>query len=231
MRAIFVLLVPLVLVASTAADIVTIEEIDLEVHQIDNISVNSDYDASTGELTWSQGGIATLYHDQGSDIYRVVVGAVWGGVTDLSADGHAAASFATGSFDITLYAMSDPGKTNPLGNMSGELFPGWSYLEGETNEETGEGTISHLYGAAPMRLTVWDVNGYDWSENLGDMGGITASTSNLFNTWADIDDYQSDWWSDNTIVTLLADETGIPEPATIALLGLGALAVIRKKRS
>lgn len=225
---IFVLLAALVILAPASADIIS--EIDLEIYQIDNIAVNSDYYAATGQLQWSQGGIASLKHQTGSDKYRVTVNGLWTDVTDLTQPGGLAeASFASGSFDITFYDMTDPGKTNPIASLAGVLYPGYDYHEGETQENPSE-----LYGSAPIRLTSWNVPGYTWAETVGpsgDMGGLTATTSNLFGTLGDIADYQSDWDSDNTIVTILADESGIPEPTTIALLGFGALVLLRRRRS
>ena len=69
--------------------------------------------------------------------------------------------------------------------------------------------------------------GYQWSELIGAMGGMTATTSVL--TQVNISDYLSNWDSDNTIITIMADESGIPEPVTICLLGLGGLALLKKR--
>jgi hypothetical protein len=223
-RAIFGLLLVVFLVVPASADV--IEAITLEVSQIDNIAVRSDFSGASEQLAWSAGGIATIYYSGGTQKYRVTVDALWDSMTDLSSGGIAAASFASGNFGATFFALTDPGKTTPLGSLGGELYPGWTYEESETSENP-----SQLYGAAPIRLTLWNVPGFSWAEGLGSMGAITASTTNLFSTWGDISDYGSDWWSNNTIVTLLADESGIPEPATMVLLGLGSLGLISRKRS
>jgi hypothetical protein len=196
----------------------------LVVSEVDNIAVNSSFNANTGTLTWSDGGIATMYYDSGNSKYRVNVDATLSGITDTSHDGLASASFSSCTFTVNFYALGDITKQTSLGHLDGELYPGYEYLESEIQENP-----SQLYGAAIMRLTAFNFNGYAWSEAIGAKGGLTATTSNLFGNWSNIDDYQSDWSSDNTIVKILADETGIPEPASILLLGLGGLALIRKR--
>jgi hypothetical protein len=200
--------------------------VDKIVFQIDDIAVNAYYDASQGRLTWSQGGLAIFNYATGSDRYRVTFNGLWDGATDMSQPGGlAAASFSAGSFNVTFFALGDKNKTTPIADLSGSLFSNaYSYFESETAQSP-----SALYGAALIKLDSWNVPGYQWADALGAKGGLTASTYNLVQ-W-DIADYLSDWNSTNTIVTILADETGfIPEPATICLLGLGAVAALRRGR-
>ena len=224
MRKLGTVILTLALMISGAASAIEIDEI---VFEIDNFSVESEFEAGggigeRGRLTWSQGGFAILKHAAGQQIYRVRVSGILNDMTDLSVGGVAQASFDVGNLNVNLFALADPAKTTSIGSFAASLFSGFSYIETETAENPSE-----LYGAAIVKMDSWSVPGYQWSELIGAMGGMTATTSVL--TQINISDYQSDWDSDNTIVTLMADESGIPEPATIALLGLGGLALLKKR--
>ncbi len=198
--------------------------VDRVVFEIDSLSVNSDFYAGNQQLVWSNGGYATIRYNGGTTRYRVTVNATWSDLTDLSQPGGPAkASFGSGSFSATFFNLIDSGKTTPIASAGGTLYSSFNFNEQETQQNPSE-----LYGAAVVMLTSWSVPGYTWSEGLYSPAGLTATTSNINPT--NIVNYQSDWNSDNTIVTLLADESGIPEPATMCLLGLGGL-MLRRRRA
>jgi hypothetical protein len=198
--------------------------IDKIVFEVDSLSVNTAYSAATHQLVWSKGGLATIRYDGGITQFRVTFNGTWSDMTDLtSPGGPATASFGTGTFGASFYALNDAQKLHSLGSAGGTLYDGFHYNERETQDSPSE-----LYGAAVVQLTSWNITGYDWSEGLYSAAGLTATTSNI--NPPGIVDYQSNWNSNNTIITLMADESGIPEPATMCLLGLGA-ALIRRKRS
>jgi PEP-CTERM motif len=219
----FLVLVLTVPAGAVTAPMPSVQSMD--VTEIDNLAVHSSYNAATHQLTWSNGGVATLYYATGSAIFRVNVDATFDNMTDTSLNGLASAVFASGSFTVNFYALSDQSKTTSLGSTTGQFWPSWTYKESEILESP-----SKLYGSVPMELTSWTLSGYAWSGGLNTEGGLTATTTNINNN-GNISDYQSNWSSSNTVVRVLADATGIPEPATMCLLGLGALGLIRRKRA
>jgi hypothetical protein len=201
--------------------------VDKVVFEIDSLSVNSDfYDGTQQQLIWSNGGFATLRTNSGPTRYRVTINATWGDLIDLTQPGGPAkASFGTGTFSASFFELVDINKTHSIASASGSLYSSFRYNEQETQESPSE-----LYGAAVVKLDTWNVPGFTWLEGLGAPAGLTATTSNI--TPTNVISYQFNWTSDNTIVTLLADESGIPEPATMILFGLGAAGLVsRRKRA
>ena len=71
--------------------------------------------------------------------------------------------------------------------------------------------------------------GVTWGSTNG-KSGLETSISNAIQDGGNLEDYATDWSSNNVTMFLWADSSVIPEPATIALLGLGGLALIRRRR-
>lgn len=74
---------------------------------------------------------------------------------------------------------------------------------------------------------------YDWGDDI-ELGGngydIGLNTELTDLTPADPVDYQTSFTSPSVTATFLADSSGIPEPVTVVLLGLGGLGVIGIRR-
>lgn len=216
-----------------------VNSVDLVYEALES-NVRADFDAdggttaNTGLLNWSSGYkaqlkvVGSIFPDTA---YCDVNGVVDNGVC-TSSQGVASATFDTVSLHVDLYR--DSGKTDYLGYFEASLWSTTAYTEAETQVDTppDPGTdASALYGSALIVMDVWDVNDYEWYDVEGStsIAGLTASTTNLDDTGNNISDYQSDWFSNNCLLTVTADETAIPEPATMALLGLGAAVLTRKR--
>jgi len=182
------------------------------------LGVSGNFSAAAGTLAWSD-GVSILVIDDEANIYEygVVVDSTFDGCHDTSAGGVASAYFTAGNWSV----LVKDGATSIM-TIAGSLVS--NYNEGET----GPGS---LYGGAVANvssITVHDPSYFGSTVSFaGDNTiGIIATTALA----GDINNYASDWSSSNVIINLLADESAIPEPATMTLLGLGALSLIRRKR-
>jgi hypothetical protein len=200
------------------------DPINKVVFEIQDLGVTANFTsngtiANCGTLNWINGTIAKVYTTTGGIVLcHPHVTATFNDGLDTSAGGVASASFGNMNFSVSLYNI--PG-TVLIGTMTGSLYGSFHYAEHEISPSGG----SVLDGAAVIKLTSFNVPGYNWVENIGDPAGLRSETS----LTSDIANYQSNWSSSNAVITVLADESGIPEPATIGLLTLGGLLLRRKK--
>lgn len=197
----------------------TVEKI---VFEVDTYGVHAAFASNhtitnCGTLNWSGGAVAKVY-TVGNPLpltFVPTVTATFTNGTDTSSGTLAGAIFGSLNFTVSLKQSGFN-----VGSFSGTLYSSHKYVENEIYE----GTV--LDGAAVVTLTSFIVTGYDWSEGIGQPTGLRAQTS----LSTSINDYQSDWGSNNVKITILADESGIPEPATMSLLSIGALGLLRRKK-
>jgi len=193
----------------------------------------ADYDSGTGTITWSGGGGGWLLTDD----YGLVsfsdadITGTFSDVTDTSSGNLASALFASGSWSLV---FSGSGSwLDPVFTISGHTIN--NYAETETGVDTNklDGRAIVIVDEAEFTLGFFeDWFGFpvtmEWEGGIGTMAGLIADVT--LPVEPDITDYASDYTSTNLIVTLWADESVVPEPATITLFGAAGLLLLRRKR-
>ena len=191
----------------------------------------ADYNHLTRQLDWSLGASATVYDDEGNSYYdgNVEVTATFTVVTDGSDGTWAEADFSTSSWRVDFNTFG--------GFINGQLKAGEAYNEVEGTEHPSLPIrigANQLFGNA-----VVEVLGYDFGSLAGGTAVWDSGDSNMYAklksetilpTSPSFGDYDTDSYSaDSTTIWIYADETVVPEPMTVLLLGLGAM-VVRKRR-
>lgn len=214
----------------------------VQINVIEGQGAIATYDPVLGKLEFRQGAQATLYDSLGGTYVAPFseITANFDGMVDSSSGGWAQASFAN-VLDWQIQFYDDALHTNVIGEISGDGVGGTSYdeIEGRVNELAwlpgAEPRIDadQLFGAGVVNVTQYDLafaGGGEWEDVSGGLAKLKSHSILTGTIYEGFGDYDTDEYETSlSTVWLYADETTIPEPATMGLLGLGAL-LLRKRK-
>ena len=203
----------------------------------------ADFTYNDGSLTWSGGGYSFFVTDMGGyyDFDSAQLDFNYSKYSDSSAGGVAHGQFTLDSdWTISLFKSGyaggnsvfsvsgnmDLSGNNPFGGRYYEDEVGTDFLDGRAWLFVDESTITYdATWASDFGLT----GGISWDND--DIAGLDADVT--LNNGTNFGDYDTDNYlaTDGLSILLWADQdTVVPEPATMALLGLGAL-LLRRRRA
>jgi len=227
MKKFLVLSIMMFLFLTPAVNAVEVEAIQI----IQTLGGSSTY--SGGTINWSGGVTGWIMTDAGNFYFSdsltgftsMPITANFTSMTDTSSGGVASASFASGTWSISLNIT---GYAGPVAYIAGHLSS--SYNEAEVvNEGRLEGKAVVIVDTATFNDAFWTtvLNGstLTW-DGIGELAGIISNT--YLPSGTNYQSYATGYSSENMIVTLYADESQIPEPATMLLLSIGGL-LLRKR--
>lgn len=199
---------------------------------LQDFGASANFNAGTKTITWSGGVDGWLMTNDGQfvpfsalpNFESCPVNAAFTIMTDTSSGGLASARFTAGAWDISVIA---DGIT--VASLTGHVVNNYNETETGVGTDALNGRAIVVVDSSYFNQSYWmplvgDTIGWD---GVGELAGIIGDITLPYGT--NIQDYSTSYATDNVIITLLADESQIPEPATMSLLALGGLLLRRKK--
>lgn len=202
---------------------------------IDNLETNgftASYNHLTEQITWSGGASISFYNGSGnSPVLTLSDGvnlrATFSGMIDSSSGSVASASFSVVGWDLSYYGVTLLSGAQLGSEMYSEQEE--AGLGGGTGTLNGAGVVQ-VTGGSLTATNGWGHGGgnFSWLDSLYDGAKLksTIIVDERFNDY-DTDDYSSIL----STMWLYADETIVPEPTTLILLGLGSFVMLRKRKA
>jgi hypothetical protein len=226
-------IVATIVTSAGSAEQVLFSSFNLQYDVAVGTGVNSDYDAVTGILTWSQGASGYLMDTSGNTYEddNIEVVARFTNAVDYSNGETALALFTLDYVTVTFNSFAFPSLTGAQSKAVFQISPYDSNPYGETEIAPdllhGQALVS--VSAAFLLEDIWGSQYECIWDGINDVSCLDAMILLPNNT--NFQSYLSNYSSDNNTIALFADEgfyQGIPEPCTLGLVGLGLVFIRRR---